>query len=289
VFGTRITYARRARAGAPKEIWWAEFGATEQVQVSHDGTVAMLPAWAPGGAIAWTGYRRGTPEIWMTPCPSCPVRDPAGGPGGILSARPGQNSGIAFSPDGRYAAVTLAPDGNPDIWLIDARTGRDVARLTNAPAIDTSPTWSPDGRRIAFVTDRGGGPQIWVMASDGRDAHALPLPGSYNTSPDWSPDGGEIAYQNRGEGSRFSIWTYGVDTGAIRRITGGPWDDEEPAWSPDGRMLVFTSTRKGQKLLYVVMRDGTHARPLFKDGGEYFGPAWERPSVAVPVKRKATR
>ena len=288
-FGTRIAYARRTAVGKPKEIFWVEFGSKEQVQVSRDGVVAMLPAWAPGGAVAWTGYRRGTPEVYLAPCEGCKLRDPGGGRGGILSDRPGQNSGIAFSPDGKIAALTLAPEGNPDIWLIDARTGAEKARLTSASGIDTSPAWSPDGRTLAFVSDRNGGPQIWLMDADGQNPRPLPLPGSYNTSPDWSPDGGEIAYQSRGDNQRFSIWAYNLDTGSTRRLSGGAWDDEEPAYSPDGRLIAFTSTRGKTKQLFVMTREGSFARALFKDGGEYFTPAWERQFNAIAIKRKNGR
>jgi TolB protein len=261
-FGTRIAFARKTRPGEPKEIFTVVPGDRAPVQVSRDGELTMLPSWAPGGRLAWTGYRSGNADLWLD--------------GRVFSDQPGQNSGAAFSPDGRLVALTVAPDGEPDIWLLDARTGAEVARLTASEAIDTSPTWSPDGRQIAFVSDRGGSPQVWMMNADGSGARPLPLPGSYNTSPDWSPDGDEILYQSRGERSRFSIWGFDVRTGAIRQLTGGPWNDEEPSWSPDGRMIAFTSTRDGRRRLYVMSRDGSGVRPVLPDRGEDFTPAWER-------------
>ena len=42
---------------------------------------------------------------------------------------------------------------------------RTSRRITNNPAIDTTPTWSPTGQQIAFTSDRSGGPQVYV---DGR-------------------------------------------------------------------------------------------------------------------------
>jgi TolB protein len=146
--------------------------------------------------------------------------------------------------------------------------------------VDTNPTWSPDGKQIAFVSDRNGKPQIYVMNSDGSNQRLLPLPGTYNTSPDWSPDGGKIAYQSRGDKAYFSIWVYDVSTGEASPITKGPWNDESPSWSPDGRKLVFTSTRDKKQRLYLMNRDGSGVRPLFKgkssDKSEDFTPAWER-------------
>lgn len=261
-FDTRIAFARRTRPGEPKEIFTVVLGEDKPVQVSHDGELTMLPSWAPGGRVAWTGYRNGNPDLWLD--------------GQVFSGLPGQNSGAAFSPDGRRVALTVAPEGDPNIWLLDARTGAEIARLTQSERIDTSPTWSPDGRRIAFVSDRQGKPQVFVMNADGTDPRPLPLPGSYNTSPDWSPDGREIVYQSRGERSRFSIWVYDVQTGGVRKLTGGPWNDEKPSWSPDGRMIAFTSTRDGRQRLYVMSREGAGIRPVLPDRGEDFTPAWER-------------
>lgn len=280
-FGTRIAYARRPGPGQPKEVYVVEFGSSEETRVSRDGELAMLPSWGPGGAIAWTGYASGDPDIYIAPRGVCRPASGAPDAPGILSARKGLETGVAWAPDGTFAALTLVTDGNPDIWLIDGRTGEEVARLTDSSAIDTSPAWSPDGSRIAFVSDRLGFPQVFVMQSDGREQRPLPLPGTYNTSPDWSPDGAEIAYQARGEGSPFSIWTYDVETGALRRLTAGPWEDEEPSWSPDGRLIAFTSNRRGKhKRLYVMSRDGSGVRPLLpKAEGDYFTPAWERTFV----------
>jgi len=270
-FGTRIAYARRAGIGDVKEVFVTEFGSVSQTKVTDDGVLAMLPAWAPGGGLAYTGFRRGNPDIYVGER--------------SFSSRPGQNSGVAFSPDGQYAAVTLAVDGLVDLYLLDGRTGEEVVRLTKSRAIDTSPAWSPDGRRLVFVSDRDGGPNLWMMNSDGTEQRPLALPGSYNTSPDWSADGVEIVYQSRGETGRFSIWKVDLLTGDLKRLTGGAWDDEEPSFSPDGHMIAFTSTRQGPKLLFVMASDGSGAVPLFTDGGDYFTPAWERTILTSDAPR----
>ncbi len=272
VFGTRIAYSHRPAPGAPKEVWFVEFGSASPVRVSADGVLAILPAWGPGGTVAFTGYRSGNPDLVVVERagqPDSAVR--------VLSSRPGLNTGAAFSPRGDNVALTLAPDGNVDVYLVDARGGEVQARLTSAPGIDSSPSWSPDGRRIAFVSDRAGGPNVFVMEADGSNQRPLPLPGSYNTSPDWSPDGSSIAYQSRGEGGRFSIGRYDLATGLVSRLTAGPWDDEEPSFSPDSRLIVFTSTRQGPKRLFVMTRDGRGVRALDLGPGEFFTPAWERP------------
>lgn len=279
VFGTRIAYSHRAGSGSPKEVLYIGFGSASPVRVSTDGVLAILPAWGPEGSLAYTGYRSGNPDLYIVERvgrPDMVLR--------ILSTRPGLNTGASFSPRGDAVAVTLAPDANVDVYLLDPRSGDIRARLTTAPGIDSSPSWSPDGLRLAFVSDRHGGPQVFVMEADGSAQRPLPIPGSYNTSPDWSPDGTSIAWQSRGEGGRFSIWRYDLDSGTTVRLTAGPWDDEEPSFSPDGRLLVFTSTRQGPKRLFVMTRDGRGVRGLDLGPGEFFTPAWERRIAHPPLQ-----
>lgn len=258
---TRVVYARKP-AGGIKEIWVSEMGSGEQALVSGDGKLAVLPAWGPGGSMAWTGYALGNPDVYLN--------------GRKLGERNGMSTGIAFAPDGSFAALTWGYEASSDIYLIDPADGREVARLTSSPGDDMSPAWSPDSEKIAFVSDRYGYPNIFVMNRDGTEQQALQLPGNYNTGPDWSPDGTKIAWQSRGEGSRFSIWTYDVHSGAVRKVSRDRNNNEEPSWSSDGRFIVYTSTRGGRKQLFVMNADGSGARPVFSDDADYFTPAWER-------------
>jgi uncharacterized protein YraI len=90
----------------------------------------------------------------------------------------------AFSPDGRYLAVTFAQNNVYDIFRLNA-DGSGRTRLTETPLWVTAgpgehkawnnvaPTWSPDGARIAFLTDRRGSWEIWLMNADGSDPHPM--------------------------------------------------------------------------------------------------------------------
>ncbi len=263
---TRIVYARKA-PGTTKEIWMTDVGSGLQVQISSDGSLAVLPAWGPGGAVAWTGYSAGNPDLYLDKK--------------LFGSRPGLTTGVSFAPDGTVAALAWGHEASTDIYLVDPISGRTGKRLTSGSGDNMSPSWSPDSKKIAFVSDRKGFPTIFTMDRDGASQRALPIAGNYNTGPDWSPDGTRIAWQGRGEGGRFSIWVLDLATGQARRVSRGGFNDEEPSWSADGRFIVYTSTRNGRKRLYVMKADGSDATPVFNDDAEYFTPAWERriPSI----------
>ena len=58
--------------------------------------------------------------------------------------------------------MSLSQDGRTNLYEMDVR-GRGQRRLTNSPAIDTSPSYSNDGTQIVFNSDRGGTQQLYVM------------------------------------------------------------------------------------------------------------------------------
>lgn len=73
--------------------------------------------------------------------------------------------------------------------------GSGLVRLTNDPAVESSPAWSPDGTRTAFVSQRGGNAEVWAMNANGSGQMDLTVtPGLDESSPAWSPDGERIAY-----------------------------------------------------------------------------------------------
>ncbi len=54
----------------------------------------------------------------------------------------------------------------------------------------------------------------------------------------------------------------GAGGGRARRLTGGSGANFVPTWSPDGRRIVFTSTRNGVDEIYVMNADGTNQTRL---------------------------
>ncbi|MGH7822652.1 MAG: translocation protein TolB, partial [Candidatus Binatia bacterium] len=94
----------------------------------------------------------------------------------------------------------------------------------------------------------------------------------YNTSPSWSPKGDLIAYVGRDRG--FNVFTIHVESGQVRQVTSGQGNNEDPSFSPDGRYLVFSSTRLGKPVLFLSDVSGSHQVQLTKSGGDDSSPTW---------------
>ncbi len=249
-FGSKLAFVtKRRRAG--KQVLAMDFDGHGVYRLSRNRSINILPAWSPGGGkVAFTSYMRNNPDLYVVGA--------GGGRPRRISRHIGMNTGASWSPDGSKIALTLSKSGNPEIYIISASTGKVLRRLTRNRAIDTSPAWSPDGSQIAFVSDREGGPQIFVMSASGGGARRVSMNGSYNTTPTWSPAKGQrvLAYTTR-DGGHFDIVTLDLNTRKMVRITQGQGNNEEPAFSPDGRAIAFASVRKGGAGVYLANADGT--------------------------------
>jgi TolB protein len=74
----------------------------------------------------------------------------------------------------------------------------------------------------------------------------------------------------------FNIYTVQPNGDNLQQLTQNFGNNEEPAWSPDGRYLAFQSTRDGASSIYVMNADGTNQRRVTDGKGADFSPDWMR-------------
>jgi len=262
LLGARFACVRKGGWGK-KEVMVFDLGRDGGRRITHDGSLAVLPAWTPDGRVAYTSFKSGQALVYIDG-----VEPP-------FADYPPMATGIQWSPDGAAAVLTLNVDDNPEVYMLEGASGAMRARLTWHDAIDTTPRFSPSGEVIAFVSDRSGTPQLYLMDPNGLNKRRLTVAGAYNTSPAWHPNGRYLAYTARRGG--FQIEVIDLETHRVRRLTHGPGENEEPSFSPDGRYILYTRAVGERKDLYIMNADGSGKRRINSDDGIYSTPVWEWP------------
>jgi Tol biopolymer transport system component len=182
------------------------------------------------------------------------------------------------SPDGESVAYVVAEvevdkdEGRSNLYSTPTAGGETVA-LTHSDKSNTHPRFSPDGRYLAFLSDRSDKTQIWLLDRRGGEPSRLTNLEGGVSDFEWSPDATalvlvsrdpepmeddtettppivitrlQIKRDRRGylDDRRTHLYVVDVAAGDARQITDGPYDDSEPAFSPDGREIAFGRERQ---------------------------------------------
>ena len=247
-----------------KEIWVMDYDGANQHQFSHMRSIALTPRWSPDASrIAFTCY---VPYRGTTSAQICLLSIETGGMIAFPRFR-GTNSSPAWSPDGSKLAFMSSSLGDPEIFVSDANGGH-LKRLTYSAGVDTSPIWNPKtGQQIVFVSDRGGQPALYIMNADGSNTEKIAtLDMGYVVDPAWSPNGQLLAFCWRRPSGNFDIYAMDIASRQLVELTRDAGRNERPSWAPDGRHLVFESTRTGTRQIFTMLADGSRPRQLTNDG-----------------------
>ena len=160
--------------------------------------------------------------------------------------------------------------------------GGSDALLTHDGRQNVQPAWSPDGRSIAFHSMARGG--IWIAPATGGPARQV---SEFGARPAWSPDGRRLAFQSgasadiapasRPANLPSTIWTVDVAGGQPRPLTrrGVPIGGHgAPAWSPDGRQVVFASAGFARAGIWAIDVEGGEPFEIAGDLGEAYDPVY---------------
>jgi len=219
-----------------------------------------VSCWMPNGReflfTAGTHYAEGT-ALWKIPISGRQAPRRIGFGGEACCA--------TFSLNGRrmlYSHLSC-PENLYRIDLQDSAQKGAPIKLATSTRVTNEPHFSPDGRKIVFVSHRSGDPEIWVCDRDGRNLAQLTVFGARELHyPRWSPDGRQIAFSMRRRGSpNKDVFLVRSDGSGLKRLTTGPANNVDPAWSRDGRWIYFGSDPGGQTSTHFL--EG-HAMQVWK-------------------------
>jgi Tol biopolymer transport system component len=265
----RSISAREARARlepASERLRAAGAGATpaKLTQESFGDGIDGFPAWSPDGTeLAYAAVsgrvrkivrlRAGTGEAVAVTRGDADDIMPTWSPDGrtILFVR-ARRPGARLEPADVYGEYNDA-----DVWAIDLASGRETPWAESA----CNPAYSPDGSSVAVDASWAGPRRIWLLDARGRNPIQATTDVSEavsHTRPQFSPDGGAIVFQAQ-ERTHFHVGTVVLSSRTARRLTHDLWSDLNPAWSPSGRFVYFSSFRSGGLNIWriPVSADGT--------------------------------
>jgi TolB protein len=275
IFSTRVAFAASRKAGEPRQIFISYPDGTGLRQITANGSINMSPSWSPDGTkLTYTSFLDGKADIFIFNLLTQKTTK--------LTAGFGNNSGANWHPDGRRIAFSGSHSGLTSIFTVNSLDGGDRKSFISGSGLEVEPAFSPDGSKVAFVSGRFGNPHLFIRDLRADNDTRITFAGWYNSSPVWRRDGRKLAFAGYDRDiDRYDIFIVNPDGRQMERLTLDQGDNEKPAWSPDGRFIVFQSNRmpKGRGKarnykLYVMNRDGANVRPLALSLHDAVMPTW---------------
>ena len=174
-----------------------------------------------------------------------------------LTDTPGYDAEGSYSSDGKQIVFTSTRDGDPDIYVMNA-DGSGVRQIINESGYDGGPFFSPDNQWIIYRSDRKKEHMLQLFAVSVDGQHDIQLTDNLD-QVNWCPyfhcSGNYIVWSganySRGpQSANFDLFTLEIDYtstkfkgGKVTRITADKKADVLPVFSPDGKKLMWTSTR----------------------------------------------
>jgi len=269
LFGVPFDLERLEVRGTPTPLLEDVAGRSEtgggQFDFSRNGTFVYLSGNSSSGT--WT----------------LALLDSAGKTQPLLTA-PGFHYDPRLSPDGKR----LAFSNNTDIQIHDWGRGTTTRLSFTSQATNFRPVWTPDGKHIIFESQGINNFSLQWMGAIGAGEPLRLLESKNWLAPrSFSPDGKRLAFSERNAQTGMDLWTLSLDTsdpehpnpGKPELFLGTPFDERDPAFSPDGRWIAYSSNESGHDEVFVRPfpaggPSGSGKWRISTGGGQY--PIWSR-------------
>jgi Tol biopolymer transport system component len=267
------------------DLWWIARAGGAPTQLTFSKAAEREPAVSPDGKwVAFVSDSTGTGNVWIARLT---------GPGGKRPAALGawRPASASFQPLGHPA---WSADGHTlwfdrqDPWVVAAIDAAGGAPDTLSSSLFDSrePSYLGDDTRVVFSSVRTGPSRIWIMAASGEarsgPAKQLTMGPGEDVEPAASQASGQVVYVSRmrdlGTATLVLTDATGAAPGAltlpdlagIEQAT----RDESPAWSRDGRNIVFASNRGNTPAIWALEGVGRRLRAVTATDGEARTPCW---------------
>ncbi len=231
-----------------------------------------------------------------------------------------------ISPDENWVAYTVRTTSlemeksETRLWMISTSGGTPIPMTSQGYSV-SNVDWGPGGGYLSFIASKNSDEsQVWKLDLRGGEAQQITSVEQGVRSYAWSPDGSKLLltlqdpeepkdeektlnpwvinrlqFKRDGQGyltdDRPShLYVFHVETQTLTQITSGRWNESQPSWSPDGRLVVFVSNRtedpdansnsdiwivssdntdKGQTSLQLTTYPGSDSSPSWSPDGKW--------------------
>ena len=195
-----------------------------------------------------------------------------------------------WSPDGRFLAfLSERSEGKTQVYLLN-RLGGEAQRLTDTIQNVEAFEWAPDSKRLVLVLRDPSPEELEAAAIKGKEDGDDKAAGSSKKSKAQRPwvidrllfKADTVGYLDR---RHTHLYVFDIASKSLSQVSSGDYDDSDPAWSPDGKLLAFTSNRSKpdpdatyNRDIWVVAADnkdkGEHPLQVTTHSGEKDHPSW---------------